>query len=349
MTFVLSWSAAGLASFGAWVALAATDRYPSVPERSAPTLVCPLSPGDSGSGYEFASNPWVNLHNFLLQQGKSARGRDDDALGTRGFLPEDTVAGRQLTPSERVRWTAAVRFLAGAELADGMSIDSLVIGVTNPLAAAAPNGRLDDVVLRSDLRRVLLDVMPIYRAVWWRGHDARNQRWVAAMQGELRGRERCLVRRAEEVLRSPWPVSPIRVDASVYANWFGAYSTHRPTHITVSANARGTQESLGLEVLLHETGHAMMSVIDSALAVEAARQHKLLPRQLSHLILFYTAGALVREAEPAHVPFADAFGIWEQNDSARRYRELLTREWQPYLSSSRPFCEAISSIVHELP
>ena len=349
MTFVLSWSAAGLASLGVWVALAPADRHPSALDRSAHALACPRLPADSGSRYEFVSSPWVNLHNFLLQQGKSARGYDDDALGTRGYVPEDTVAGRQLTPSERARWTAAETFLSGAEFEDRMGIDSLVIGVTNPLAAAAPDGTLDDVVLRSDLRRVLLDVMPIYRAVWWPGHDTRNQRWVAAMRRELRGRERCLVLRAEEVFRAPWPASPIRVDASVYANWFGAYSTHRPTHITVSANARGTQETFGLEVLLHETGHAMMSAIDSALSVEAARQHKLLPRQLSHLILFYTAGALVREAQPTHVPFADAFGIWDQNDVARRYRELMEREWQPYLSGSRTFCETISAVVRELP
>lgn len=348
MTPVLSWSRAGLAFLGTWLAPGTSDRRPSIADHAF-AVECPFVTADSASRYEFVSNPWVNLHNFLVQEGKSARGYDDDALGTRGFLPEDTAAARQLTPSERARWTAAVNFLAGAEVADRIGIDSLVMGVSNPLAAAAPNGNLDDVTLRPDLRRVLVDVMPIYRAVWWTGHDARNQRWIGSMRDQLRSRERCLARRAEEVLRTPWPSGSIRVDASVYANWFGAYSTHRPTHITMSANARGTQATYGLEVLVHETGHAMMSVVDSALAVEASRQRKVLPPQLSHLLLFYTAGALVKEVEPSHVPFADAFRIWAQNDTARRYRELIERDWQPYLSGSRPFCETIAALIQELP
>jgi hypothetical protein len=90
-------------------------------------------------------------------------------------------------------------------------------------------------------------------------------------------------------------------------------------------------------------------VIDSALAAEASRQRKVLPPELSHLVLFYTAGALVREVDPAHRPFADAFGIWRQNATARRYGELIEQEWQPYLSGSKGFCEAIASLVHELP
>lgn len=347
MTPLLPWSAAGLVFLGTWATPTTSDRRPSVADHAS-IAACPLVTADHASRYEFVSSPWVNLHNFLVKQGKSARGYDDDALGTRGYLPEDTAAARLLTPSERARWTAAVNFLAGAELADRIGIDSLVMGVSNPLAAAAPNGNLDDVPLRPDLRRVLLDVMPIYRAVWWTGHDGRNQRWIGSMRDQLRGRERCLAHRAEEVLRAPWPSGPIRVDASVYANWFGAYSTHRPTHITMSANARGTQGAYGLEVLLHETGHAMMFVVDSALAVEAGRQRKVVPPQLSHLLLFYTAGALVKEIEPAHAPFADAFRIWGQNDTARHYRELIEREWQPYLSGSRPFCETIAALIRQL-
>lgn len=348
MTFVSPWSAAGLASLAASVALTVSDRRPSVPEH-ATAFACPVATRDTTSRYEFVSNPWVNLHNFLVKQGKSARAYDDDAFATRGYLPEDTAATRQLLPAEHARWASAVSFFAGGELSDRMGIDSLVIGVTNPLAAASPNGNLEDVPLRPALRRVLLDVMPIYGAIWWRGHDARNQRWIASMRDQLRGREPCLVHRAEEVLRAPWPSEPIRVDASVYANWFGAYSTHRPTHITVSANARGTQETLGLEVLLHETGHAMMSVVDSALAAEASRRGKALPSELSHLLLFYTAGALVKEVEPTHVPFANAFRIWDRNGTSRRYRELIEREWQPYLNGSRPFCETISALIHDLP
>jgi hypothetical protein len=168
------------------------------------------------------------------------------------------------------------------------------------------------------------------------------------MHAQLRGREACIVRRAEAVFRAPWPAQPIRVDATVYASWFGAFSTHQPTHITVSANARGTQQSLGLEVLLHESAHGMLAPLDSALASEARRQQKSLPAELSHLVLFFTAGALTQEFVPEHVSFADAFGIWGRNDASRRCHDLIGREWQPYLSGTRTFADAVAAVVRGL-
>src|SRR5205814_1162432 len=130
-------------------------------------------------------------------------------------------------------------------------------------------------------------------------HDRRNVEWITSMRVLLAGDETCLAQRAESVLQSSWPSFPIHVDASVYANWFGAYSTHHPTRITVSANAQGSQGSFGLEVLLHESMHGMLDPLDSALAREAADRHKRLPVELSHLVLFYTAGALMIERQPS--------------------------------------------------
>jgi hypothetical protein len=315
-------------------------------ESSAPAP-CTAPTTAASSDFEFVSNPWINLYNFLVKEGKRARGIDDEGLGARGYLVEDTTAVRALTGDERKRWSAAIDFFVRSEIAGLLGIDSLVMNINLPLAMAAPDGDLEDIRLHPELRRVLLDVMPIYRAAWWPGHDRRNQLWSASMRAQLATHEQCLRQRAEEVFRAPWP-RPIRVDASVFANWFGAYSTHNPTRITVSANSRGSQLAYGLEVLLHETAHGMLGPLDSALAMEAARQHKQLPRELSHLILFFTAGVLIRERAPLHIPFADAFGIWRQNSTASRYRDLIHRDWGPYVEGARPFCEAISALVNDL-
>ena len=342
VTFALG---VGLSLGGPWHAVPgqATSAFASRP-------VCALTAsGESRSRFVFESSPWVNLHNFLVQNAKRVRGFDDDGLAARGYLAEDTAVARHLRDDARARWEDAVNFFAEQEMNGKESIDSLVLTVSNPLAAALPNGNLDDVALRPELKRLLRDVMPIYRGGWWPVHDARNRRWMASMQEQLRGREDCLARRAADVFRASWPAEAIRVDASVYANWFGAYSTRHPTHITVSSNAQGTQASYGLEVLLHETGHAMLSTIDSALASEAARQRRTLPRELSHLLLFYTVGALVKEVEPDHVPFAEAFGIWRRNQASARYRELLETAWEPYLSGQRTFNESIRALIRGLP
>jgi hypothetical protein len=253
-----------------------------------------------------------------------------------------------LSRDEQTRWNAAVRFVADVELPNEVGIDSSMKTISNPLAAAAPNGDLEDVALEPRLAAVLREAMPIYRRAWWPAHDARNRQWISSMEAQLGGRERCLAERAQELFRASWPATDIRVDATVYASWFGAYSTHRPTHITVSANARGTQDSEGLEVLIHETAHGMLGPLDLALAAEGVRQRKTIPRELSHLVLFYTAGALVKELVPDHRPFAETFGIWRQNETAQAYRRILDQQWRPYISGSVSFCEAIAAVVREL-
>jgi hypothetical protein len=320
---------------------------PTTGARPPVSPVCDSDPSAS-STFEFASNPWLNLYNFLVKSAKHARGIEDDGLGARGYVSEDTAAVRPLTPTERREWDSAVEFFARAVVPDRMGIDSLVQRVNNVLAHASPNDTLDGTSLHPAIRRVLEDVMPLYRSAWWPVHDGRNRAWIGAIQTALIQRERCLVRRAESVFRAPWPATPIHVDASVYASWFGAYSTHPPARITVSANARGTQESYGVEVLLHEAGHSMLAPLDSALSVEAARRDKALPSELSHLVLFYTAGALVREQEPRYAGFAEEFGVWQRNALTREYHRIIAREWQPYLSGQRSFAEAIVGLVERI-
>lgn len=304
--------------------------------------------GTAGSSFEFASNPWLNLYNFLFKTAKARRGIEDDALGARGYVAEDTAALRALTPVEEREWNAAVGLFARKVITDGMGIDSLVLNVNAVLARVAPNDSLRSPRIHSEIRRALEAVMPIYRSVWWPVHDRWNREWIAAMQGGLALRESCLVSRAAAVFRSPWPAAPLHVDAAVYASWFGAYSTRPPTRITVAANARASQGSYGLEVLLHEAAHGMLGPLDSALAAEAVHQEKTLPPELSHLVLFYTAGALMQEQDASYRPFGEEFGVWSQNRFTRRYHEIIQRAWKPYLAGERSFAEAIGDLVERM-
>jgi len=311
-----------------------------------PTSTCFVRASDSAS-FEFASNPWLNLYNFLVKEAKQARGIDDEGLGARGYVAEDTAAIRALSATEAAEWSNAVDFFSRQVLPDRLGIDSLVQNVNTVLTLVSPNDDLAAVPLHPELRRVLQDVIPIYRSAWWPTHDARNQRWIASMRSQLAGREECLRQRAEMVFRSAWP-SPVHVDATVYASWFGAYSIHHPTRVTVTANAQGSQGAYGLEVLLHETAHGMLDRLESALAGEATRQSKRLPPELSHFVLFYTAGALMKEQQPDYLPFAERFGIWTRNDRTRRYRAVIEQEWQPYLSGERTFADAICALVQRI-
>ena len=299
--------------------------------------------------FDFHDTPWLNLHNFLFKEAKLRRGIADDGLGARGNLTEDTAGARPLDPQEHAGWNDAVEYYASVIIRDDMGLDSVVARINDRLANAAPDEQLVDADLPSPLRRVLLQAMPVYRVVWWPVHERRNEQWIGRMRAQLAHTEPCLAPRLAQLLEGSWPSEPIRVDATVYASWFGAYSTLHPLHSTISTTARGSQDTHGLEVLLHEAGHGMLGTIDSTLTAQARRQRRALPPELSHLVLFYTAGAIMTELVPEYTPYAEAFGIWDQNATARRYQAILQREWQPYIDGHRSLSEAIAGIVHRLP
>lgn len=298
--------------------------------------------------FVFRSGFWLNLHNFLHRDAKMRRGIHDEAPAALIVSSEDTLGGRALTNRERLVWEAAVQVYVSNPLASGRA-DSVVGLLNERLATAAEEGDLRDVDIEPAVRQALLDAAPVYRVVWWPVHNRRNRAWITSLQALLTPREGCLTRIMGNALAADWPRTPIVVDASVYASWFGAYMTQNLVHITLSSNARGNQGSLGVETLLHEAGHSLTGPLDSALAATAARARRVLPRELGHLVLFYSAGEAVRDQVPEHVPYAQVFRLWDQNSTARKYRALLESEWLPHLQGHRSFAEAIARLVERLP
>jgi len=307
---------------------------------------CALPAGRSS--FVFRSGFWLNLHNFLHRGAKERQGINNELPAAMTVAVEDTVRARPLTPPEQRAWESALQVYVTNQLALGKS-DSIVQRLNERLAAARDDGELRDTDIDPAVRQALLTAAPVYRLVWWPVHDRRNREWIASLQALFGPREACLARSMARALAAEWPALPIIVDASVYASWFGAYMTQHPVHITMSSNARGNQGSLGIEGLLHEAGHSLTGPLDSALAVTAARTGHVLPRELAHLTLFYTAGETVHDQIPDHVPYAASFGVWKQSADAQRYRALLDREWRPHLQGVRSFAEAISRVVERLP
>lgn len=326
--------------------LLATSNGGAVIARDSQPAPCAITP--AASIFVFRSGFWLNLHNFLHRGAKERRGIHDEVPAAFNVASEDTAGARALTEGDRRVWDAALRVYQSNPVAMGRG-DSIVGVLNERLAEAAEDGELRDVDIDPVVRQALLDAAPLYRAVWWPVHDRRNQVWIANLHALLAPREACLTRSLENALAVAWPRSRIVVDASVYASWFGAYMTQNPVHITLSSNARGNQGSLGVETLLHEAGHSLTGPLDSALTTTAARAHRVLPRELGHLVLFYSAGWAVRDQVPDHVSYADVFGLWKQNSTAQRYRALLESEWLPHLEGRRTFAEAIARIIQRLP
>jgi hypothetical protein len=314
---------------------------------STPILVAVCdNPGESPR-FAFRSSFWLNLHNYLYKDAKRRSGIDDDGPGARGNMAADTASERPLSADERETWRRAVRSFHD-NLLVRHSRDSIVIHINDRIADATESGDPALAPEDSTVRDLLAEAAPVYRAVWWPSHERRNRQWANAMEGLLAHYLGCLGPRAAAVFRSEWPPVPIRVDASVYANWFGAYTTTAAgPHVTMSSDAAGNLELYGLETLLHEGVHAarMLRSVDSALAAEGSRQRARIPPELPHLLLFYTAGALVREVVPTHVPYAERFGIWSQSRDAERLHIAIAEEWGPYVRGRRSFEDALRGLV----
>jgi hypothetical protein len=74
------------------------------------------------------------------------------------------------------------------------------------------------------------------------------------------------------------------------------------------------------------------------------------PRDLSHAMIFVTAGDKVRRVEPTYVPYAQAFEVWSKQLSgaslpALRLKPLLEEIWKPYLDGLGTRDEALAAFV----
>ncbi len=300
----------------------------------------------------FESSFWLNLHNFLFKEAKRRAGIDDDSPGARGNLYANIAGARPLGAREAQDWQQALQFYQTRVLTDRLQgRDSIVITVNDRLALTGPAADLQSSAVDPELVGHLENVARIYREVWWPGHDRRNREWIAATRGLTERYGGCLFPRVARLLRHPWPADTIRVFATVYATWFGAYATsaHGP-HATLSTNALGNLETYALESTLHESVHAaqLTHTLDSTIARSAARLGKEPVPVLSHAILFYTAGEVINDVIPTHIPYAERFGFWERTAASKQMRATLDRYWRPYVQGTVGFDDAVERLVEAI-
>ena len=322
----------------------ALDPAATIAVRSCPPAALP--------NLAFRSAFWLNLHNFLHKEAKQREGIANESPGALASPAAAIERARPLTPGEAAIWREALDYYVSNVLRGGdrMREDSAVVLVNDRIADVNGDdlaGGAIDPALQEQLERAA----PVYRAVWWPAHHRRNVEWITTMERLAARYGGCVFDRAARVFAAAWPDDTIRVDASVYASWFGAYTTtaYGP-HVTMSSNAVGNLELHGLEGILHEATHAarLSATVDSLLEAESARQGVFVPSRMKHLVLFHTVGALIEEAVPAHVPYAERFGIWTRRPQAERYRDALVAHWQPYLDGRRALGDAVAALVREV-
>lgn len=302
--------------------------------------------------FVFFSDPWINLHHFLFQWARNVPQRQPGDRSPAVQVAESRRIG-ELDERERSAWERALGFyrerLAGRDLV----FDRDLITLRDPLASIACSGGTPDDIA-ADLRAALLEAMPVYRRHWWPEHLARNLEWIERLAGALAPYEKGMAARLADAYGGRWPDGHIRVDVAAYSSWHGAYTTNRPTQITLST-APGPRGVKGVDLLFHEVSHAaffeqpLLREVDAAFHSRGAQP----PPGLVHVIQFVTPSALLRrqlrgEDARDYQPFAEAVGLYRMNPSWDRFRAVVEAHWVPFLEGRLERAQALGRIAAEL-
>jgi hypothetical protein len=322
-------SACGFTSFAA--GLRAQEPAPKLPLREQ---------------FGFESKLWPNLHHFLYALARSRTQAPDRLRVAVRDAPLDTKGYDALPESMRADWESAVAvYLADAAALDidhGKLVD--VNYAVADLAPGAPIAKAADIP--ATLRGGLEKAERAYRALWWPRHDAANQAWVRQLRPQIERYGPAIAENLTAAFQHPLPSTPVRVEVVAYANWAGAYTTFEPDLITMSSLNAEHRGAYGLEQLFHECSHLTMDTVDATLKRHADALGIPLPRDASHVILFYTVGEAVRSAVSGHVPYAIQFGVWQRGWT--KHYESLKVYWQPYLDGTASMDQAMDGLLRAL-
>ena len=275
--------------------------------------------------FSFHSNAWLNLHHYVRS---NARG---------GPAPTG------LTQEEGAQWAAGVAFYK-PYVPRELTLDDGMIAIKNALRGAEGKTSLDGIAIDSALKATLERLMPIYQKRWWPDHDRANREWIAAMQPLVDRHGAALGQALARVYDAKWPSDPIPVDLTVTAGASGAYGTSEPAHITIMPSTfRG---NTALEMLFHESTHTIVPLFQYV--SQAAKQQNVnVPPQLSHAVLFYTAGELTaRELNARGIDYAAyADDKFLAGMCGGGCRDKIVEHWSPRLDGKRSIPDALSALV----
>jgi len=328
-------------------ALAGAARCPAL--KAAAPAAAPVAAADpavvSVPPFQLRNGFWINLHHVLYQQTiPAAKGEAPPAV--------DLTA---LGPEERSAWSQALVYYR-ASIAGHDVFERDMAHVDYTLADLDDGTVPSRAPLKPELAAALERAAPVYRAHWWPAQARANRFWIAVAVPMVRELGPRMMERLAAAYRTPWPGRPILVDVVSYANWAGGYTTlGDPMHTVITSMEAGYQGFAALEMLFHEASHTLLDgrndPVTKALEREARTQKRTAPRNLTHAIIFYTAGEVARRtlAEAGvqgYVPAAD-HGLWAR--AWPKLKEPLDRFWLPYLDGKSDLDKAIAGIVGTLP
>jgi hypothetical protein len=294
---------------------------------------------------------WLNLHHFLYVLGRAEAKLPDAANpAVAGAQPDVERGFRSLTQEEQQAWTTATRtYAAGLSLRS--NLDPVMVQATRALADVGEAPTLSGAKLDADLASTLERAAPVYRKVWWPSHRAANRMRKAALDDLIARYGAPTIDYVSKVYGQAWPAAGFPVHMSGYANFGGAYSVGGGPPFVVFSSMTGQNSGLhGLEIVVHEGMHRWDQALFTVLAAQARSRDLLVPRDLTHALIFFTAGEAVRRIDANYIPYADEFGVWDLPLSggalpAKRLKPILEDVWKPYMNGRGTRDEALAALV----
>jgi len=298
--------------------------------------------------FTFATDEfWLNLHSFLHVLGRAQNKERDASRGAVAGAPPEAERGMaSMSDAARNAWTSAVTAYANGLSHRDPVFDAKLASLELRLASVGDAPIVDGAKVDASLRATLEQAAPVYRKTWWPAHRAANHTWVAATQKLIDEQGATVLQFITRAYQQPWPSGGYPVHVVAYANWAGAYSTSIAGELLVVSSNPGADMSgwSGLESVFHESMHQWDDVMRALIDADARAIGGRAPGNLSHAMIFFTAGEAVRRVAPAgYVPYADAAGVWSRGMG--NLKDVLTDIWLPYLNGHGTRDETIAALV----
>jgi len=291
--------------------------------------------------FEFHSAIWVNLHHFIRAEARQ-----------RIYDQSQTQTQSQTSIAEDSAWTDAINFYIQNLAQRDLLLDKSMPVIKNALEDAEDSPDLSNASLPEDLQKTLRSAAPIYKSEFWKEQDESNRKWIQEVSPLLLKFGAPISTKIAALYQTEWFSKPVRVDVTQSAGPVGAYTTvddaNGEPRVTISSYDPSIRGYYSLEILFHESSHAWGKMLFDSLEDSATRMNLMLPKQFWHLVLFYTAGEITRQELNSaginiYVPYADKNDLYK--NVCESCRDIIAREWQPYIEGKVDFKTAIDGLV----
>jgi len=324
------------------------------------------------AGFAFHNGFWMNLHHAVYGEAYEERHPPKDAPPFKGL--GEACSG--LSEEDAARWRASVAWYAGHYASRDLLFDDGLYEIKEFLASAentpvlqAPHADTGTAVSSpkpgeatplpdEGTVAALNAAAKAYATCRWPDDRHANRRWIVSLTGPLAQHGEEVKRKLVSIYRAPWPEEEYRVDVTGYASWSGAYTSTHPAHSVISGSDPGNQGLTGYEILFHEASHTLIGPsrgeIMKKVSDACRARGKLLPRDLWHIILFYSTGEVIREQYQRrglgpYVPFADAGGLYDRVSGWEAMHRAVSLSFKPWIDGAVDLDTAVSHLVEALP